>query len=89
MEIIFNQSNIPKSSPFPGTTGNSLIDNFGRPINYLRLSVTDRCNLRCVYCMPERGIKYVPRSEVLSYEEIERLIRVLAKMGITKVRITR
>lgn len=65
-----------------------LIDNFGRPINYLRISVTDRCNLRCVYCMPETGIRFLPKSEILSYEEIERITRILADMGITKVRIT-
>ena len=65
-----------------------LIDNFGRPINYLRISVTDRCNLRCVYCMPETGIRFLPKHEILSYEEIERITRILAAMGITKVRIT-
>ncbi len=66
----------------------SLFDNHGRPINYLRLAVTDRCNLRCFYCMPEEGIKYVDRSDLLSYEEMERLIRLLAGMGIDKLRIT-
>lgn len=65
-----------------------LIDNFGRPINYLRISVTDRCNLRCVYCMPETGIRFLPKNEILSYEEIERITRILAKLGITKIRIT-
>jgi len=67
---------------------NSLFDNHGRVINYLRLAVTDRCNLRCFYCMPEEGIKYVAREDLLSYEEMERTIRLLAKMGIEKVRIT-
>ncbi len=66
----------------------SLTDNFGRPINYLRISVTDRCNLRCSYCMPEKGIRFLPKNEILSYEEIERIIRILAEMGITKIRIT-
>jgi molybdenum cofactor biosynthesis protein A len=66
----------------------SLIDNFGRPINYLRISVTDRCNLRCVYCMPESGIRFLPKKEILTFEEIERITRILAEMGITKVRIT-
>lgn len=65
-----------------------LYDNHGRPINYVRLAVTDRCNLRCFYCMPEEGIDYVPRQELLSYEEMERLIRLLVSMGIDKVRIT-
>jgi len=67
---------------------NSLFDNHGRVINYLRLAVTDRCNLRCFYCMPEEGIKYVAREDLLSYEEMERTIRLLVKMGIEKVRIT-
>ncbi|MEM6723600.1 MAG: GTP 3',8-cyclase MoaA [Bacteroidota bacterium] len=65
-----------------------LFDNHGREINYLRLAVTDRCNLRCFYCMPEEGIKYVPQSDLLSYEEMLRICSLLAKMGIKKVRIT-
>lgn len=66
----------------------TLFDNHGRPLNYLRLAVTDRCNLRCFYCMPAEGIKYLPKKEVLSFEEIERLVRLMAAMGITKVRLT-
>ncbi len=65
-----------------------LYDNHGRIINYLRLAVTDRCNLRCFYCMPENGIKYVEKSALLSYEEMVRLISELAKLGIEKIRIT-
>ncbi len=65
-----------------------LYDNHGRPITYVRLAVTDRCNLRCFYCMPETGIKYLPKKELLTFEEIERLLTLLADMGITKVRIT-
>jgi cyclic pyranopterin phosphate synthase len=65
-----------------------LYDNHGRLINYVRLAVTDRCNLRCLYCMPEEGIKYVSREALLSYEEMLRLMRLLASMGIEKVRIT-
>lgn len=67
---------------------NQLIDNHGRPLNYLRLAVTDRCNLRCFYCMPEEGIKYLPKKELLSFEEIERLVTLLAGMGISKIRLT-
>ncbi len=67
---------------------NQVFDNHGRPINYLRLAVTDRCNLRCFYCMPEEGIKYVARQELLSYEEMLRMVRVLTQLGIHKVRIT-
>ncbi len=65
-----------------------LYDNHGRLVNYLRLAVTDRCNLRCFYCMPEEGIKYVPREDLLTYEEMLRLMELLASMGIEKLRIT-
>ncbi len=65
-----------------------IYDNHNRPINYLRLSVTDRCNLRCFYCMPEEGINYLPKKELLSYEEMERLVRVMSELGLSKVRIT-
>ncbi|MDL5048008.1 radical SAM protein [Oscillatoria amoena NRMC-F 0135] len=65
-----------------------LYDNHGRPLNYLRLSVTDRCNLRCFYCMPEEGIRYLPKKALLTFEEIERLVTLMAGMGITKVRLT-
>jgi len=66
----------------------TILDNHGRPITYLRLAVTDRCNLRCFYCMPEQGIRYLPKKDVLTFEEIQRLISLLASMGITKVRLT-
>lgn len=65
-----------------------LVDNHNRPLNYLRLAVTDRCNLRCFYCMPEEGIAYLPKKELLTFEEIERLVQLMAKLGITKVRLT-
>jgi len=65
-----------------------LYDNHGRAINYLRLAVTDRCNLRCFYCMPEEGIKYLPKKDLLTFEEIERLVSLLATLGITKIRLT-
>lgn len=66
----------------------TLFDNHNRPINYLRLAVTDRCNLRCFYCMPEEGIHYLLRKELLTFEEIHRLVSLMASMGITKVRLT-
>ncbi len=65
-----------------------LIDNHGREISYLRISVTDRCNLRCSYCMPEEGINFVKKDQLLSYEEILRLSRLLVANGIKKIRIT-
>ena len=66
----------------------AIYDNHGRQINYLRLAVTDRCNLRCFYCMPAHGIKFVPRRELLSNEEMLRLVGVLSELGVDKVRIT-
>lgn len=63
-------------------------DNFGRTIDYLRLSVTDRCNLRCRYCMPENGVESLPHHDVLSYEELLRITRVAVALGVRKVRIT-
>src|SRR5436309_3778720 len=64
-----------------------LIDRFGRVHNNLRISVTDRCNIRCVYCMPET-VTFLPRGELLTFEEIERLVRVAAGLGIDKLRLT-
>jgi molybdenum cofactor biosynthesis protein A len=64
------------------------IDSFGRQHTYLRLSVTDRCNLRCIYCMPSNGILLKKKEEILSFDEIERLVRIVACSGIVKVRIT-
>src|SRR5438094_1695173 len=63
-------------------------DRFGHRISYLRVSVTDRCNERCAYCMPQELQEWLPRAEVLSYEETLRLIRIAAGLGVTKVRIT-
>ena len=65
-----------------------IFDNHNRPINYLRLAVTDRCNLRCSYCMPEHGLDWLSRSALLSYEELLRLCHIFAGLGIDKVRIT-
>jgi len=66
----------------------ALKDNYNRAIDYLRISVTDRCNLRCIYCMPEEGVKYIPCSKILRYEEIVRLSDIFIEMGIRKIRIT-
>jgi molybdenum cofactor biosynthesis protein A len=66
----------------------TLYDNHGRPLNYLRLAVTDRCNLRCFYCMPAEGINYLPKKELLTFEEIQKLITLMASMGISKIRLT-
>jgi len=63
-------------------------DSFGRSINYLRISVTDRCNLRCIYCMPPEGVPQMPHNAMLSYEEIQTVVRAAAELGINKVRLT-
>lgn len=65
-----------------------LLDTFGRVHDNLRISVTDRCNIRCFYCMPEDGVQYVERNEILSFEEIERFVRVAVSLGVTKLRVT-
>ncbi len=65
-----------------------LLDNHGRKINYLRLAVTDRCNLRCFYCMPEEGLNWLSRKELMTYEEMLQTCSLLVKMGIEKIRIT-
>ena len=65
-----------------------LVDTFGRIHDNLRISVTDRCNIRCFYCMPEEGVKFFDRHDVLSFEEIERFVRASIPLGITKLRLT-
>jgi cyclic pyranopterin phosphate synthase len=65
-----------------------LVDGHGRTIGYIRVSVTDRCNYRCQYCMPAEGLPWLERSEVLSFEEIERVVTLLASMGVDAVRLT-
>jgi cyclic pyranopterin phosphate synthase len=69
-------------------TAEPLIDGFGRLHNNLRISVTDRCNIRCFYCMPEEGVKFMERQEILTFEEIERLVCVAARLGVNKLRLT-
>jgi len=64
------------------------LDSFGRGINYLRISVTDRCNLRCIYCIPPEGVSQMPHSAILSYEEIQTVVRAAAELGINKIRLT-
>ena len=65
-----------------------MLDRFDRQISYLRISVTDRCNLRCVYCMPEEGIKLTSHEDILSFEDIVAIVRTGAAMGISKIRLT-
>ncbi len=65
-----------------------IIDSFGRRIDYLRISVTDRCNLRCIYCMPPEGVPQMPHGEILSYEEIQTVVKAAAELGVDKIRLT-
>jgi GTP 3',8-cyclase len=71
---------VPESGPME--------DGFGRRVEYLRISVTDKCNLRCVYCMPEEGLPWLRRAELLTYEEIALVVRLMAAMGLRRIRIT-
>ncbi len=66
----------------------ALRDQFGRSIEYLRISITDRCNFRCVYCMPAEGLEWLPKRDILSYEEIAAIVRQLAPLGLRRLRIT-
>ena len=68
--------------------GPIMIDQFGRSVEYLRISVTDKCNLRCVYCMPLHGMEWLKRESLLSYEEIATVVSTMAGMGLRRVRIT-
>ncbi len=65
-----------------------LVDKFGRTINYIRISVTDRCNFRCIYCMPKNGIKWKPMEYLLTYEDISFFLKVASNLGISKVKLT-
>lgn len=71
---------------------NAIVDKLGRPIRDLRISVTDRCNFRCTYCMPKEifgdDYAFLPKNELLSFEEIEQFARIFARLGVRKLRIT-
>lgn len=65
-----------------------MLDSCGRNLSYLRVSITDRCNLRCYYCMPEQGVSFTPHEEILSFEEILRVVKIMASLGVHRVRLT-
>jgi cyclic pyranopterin phosphate synthase len=94
MSLLIDQPTfVPVTSllpPRPAPTGRprQLVDAYGRQISDLRISVTDRCNFRCVYCMPEEGMQWLKRESILSFEEIERVARVGVELGIEEVRLT-
>src|SRR5512137_1522590 len=85
-DVIIVSGSLHNSEGLNNMTG--LSDSFQRPINYMRVAVTDRCNFRCVYCMPEEGVAWMPHSDILSYEELITIIRAGAEMGISRIRIT-
>src|SRR5262245_49362071 len=85
MGAFFVKLHVPSSAN--GSREAGLIDTFGRIHNNLRISVTDRCNLRCTYCMPE-DVTWMDRAELLSFEEIARLVRVATTLGVDKIRLT-
>lgn len=66
----------------------SVKDNYNRVIDYIRISVTDRCNLRCIYCMPSEGVKFIKHKDILTYEEIIRVVKIAADLGVKKIRLT-
>src|SRR5258706_332186 len=69
-------------------TSSVLIDSFGRTVNNLRISVTDRCNFRCRYCMPDEGMVWLKKNDLLTFEEITRIVHIFAELGVTKLRLT-
>ena len=77
----------PLTQAEPAPAPAALVDGFGRTVRYLRLSVTDRCDLRCVYCMPER-MQFLPKAEVLTLEELDRIASAFVRLGVRKLRIT-
>jgi cyclic pyranopterin phosphate synthase len=77
---------VAPSRPVPQS--GAMEDGFGRRIEYLRISVTDKCNLRCVYCMPEEGLPWLKREQILRYEEIAEIVRVMAGVGLRRIRLT-
>jgi GTP 3',8-cyclase len=83
---------MPEAVPLSSLPASGIADRLGRPLRDLRISVTDRCNFRCVYCMPKeiygRDFHFLERSQLLSFEEIERLARVFVRLGVTKIRLT-
>src|SRR5262250_2995173 len=82
----------PPRRPAPAFAGGQLVDTLGRPMRDLRISVTDRCNFRCVYCMPREVFdadhKFLPHSAILTFEEVARLARIFVDLGVRKLRLT-
>ncbi len=88
MKVFQNKHQYPCPNPPTFPKGGGLFDRQGRQITYLRLAITDRCNLRCRYCRPEEGVLFNPHEEILRFEELERLVAIFCSLGINKVRVT-
>ena len=76
------------SPPSPRPTSGPLVDTFGRVGSDLRISVTDRCNFRCTYCMPAEGVAWLPKDEILSFEELTRLLALFVRLGVDSIKVT-
>jgi molybdenum cofactor biosynthesis protein A len=87
-EKLVNETSEMRRAGETAAGGEGMRDGFGRQIEYLRISVTDKCNLRCVYCMPEHGLPWLARAEILTYEEIETVVREMAALGLRRIRLT-
>jgi uncharacterized Fe-S cluster-containing radical SAM superfamily enzyme len=85
---MFRRSDFLNLAPLGSFTMEPLVDSWGREIKSVRVSVTDKCNFRCRYCMPAEGLEWLGREEILSFEELERVVRLLAAMGVEEVRLT-
>jgi cyclic pyranopterin phosphate synthase len=88
MKIVLNKCPSPPRNPPTVQEDGGLIDGRGRRITYLRLAITDRCNLRCRYCRPEEGVPFIHHNKILRFEELERLVAIFCSLGISKVRVT-
>src|SRR6187200_251003 len=84
----FNDDSEPETLSSHMSSVQPLVDRLGRVHTNLRVSVTDRCNIRCFYCMPAENVRFIPRHEILTFEEIERFVVVAARLGVNKLRLT-
>src|SRR5207248_4465818 len=78
----------PTDPPAPAPPTGPLVDTFGRIADDLRISVTDKCNFRCTYCMPAEGLPWLPKAEILTFEEIARLVRLFVSLGVRSLKLT-
>ena len=87
-EKMKNRTNLSLANPDAGINPRILIDRFGRTFNYLRIALNEMCNLRCIYCMPEGGIPFKPKNEIMTTEEILRIVTIVSELGVNRIRFT-